>query len=87
MMLTHAAAGIAADFALFCLPIWVVQQKMIFSAKMVRVILIFTVGLFAAVTGIVRLSIMARTNMAIDTYVPHPILPLSLPLSIPEEHS
>lgn len=72
MMWTHAAAGIAADVALFALPIWVVQSKMIFSAKMVRVVLIFCVGLFAAITGIVRMSIMLKTNFAEDTYVPFP---------------
>ncbi|MBE3043259.1 hypothetical protein IMZ48_11950 [Candidatus Bathyarchaeota archaeon] len=67
MMYTHAAAGVAADIVLLALPIWVVQQQMIFSAKMVRVIIIFTVGIFAAVTGIIRLSIMVRTDFAVDT--------------------
>lgn len=70
MMWTHAAAGIAVDVALFSLPIWIVQKKMIFSAKMVRVILIFCVGLFAAITGIVRLAIMVQTNFAENTYAP-----------------
>lgn len=69
MMWAHASAGIATDVALIALPIWVIHSKMMFSAKMIRVMLIFCVGIFAAVTGIVRLAIMVRTNFAEDTYV------------------
>lgn len=68
MMWTHASIGIAVDFALLALPIWVVHSKMIWSAKTIRVILIFCIGLFAVITGIVRLSIMVNTNFAIDSY-------------------
>ncbi|KAJ9144980.1 Integral membrane protein [Pleurostoma richardsiae] len=67
MMWTHAAVGIAVDVTLLALPIWVIHSKMIFSAKTIRVMLIFTVGIFASATGIVRLAIMARTNFADDT--------------------
>lgn len=67
MMWTHASVGIAVDFCLFALPIWVVHSKMIWSAKTIRVILIFCVGLFAVITGIIRLAIMVNTNFAIDT--------------------
>jgi hypothetical protein len=67
MMWTHAAVGIAVDVALFCLPIWVVRSKMMNAAKAIRVVLIFCVGIFATVTGIVRLTIMARTDFSVDT--------------------
>ena len=67
MMWTHGGFGIAVDVALLALPIWVIHSKMIFSAKTVRVIMVFSVGIFAAITGIVRLAIMTRTNFAVDT--------------------
>jgi hypothetical protein len=67
MMWTHAGVGIAVDVCLFALPIWIVRNKMINAAKAARISLIFCVGIFATVTGIVRLSIMTRTDFAIDT--------------------
>ncbi|KAH8199407.1 hypothetical protein TruAng_006402 [Truncatella angustata] len=67
MMWTHAAIGIVVDLALFSLPIWVVRSKMMNAAKAVRVALIFCVGIFATVTGVVRLTIMARTDFSVDT--------------------
>lgn len=67
MMWTHAAVGIAIDIALLALPVWVVSRKMMNTAKAIRVVLIFFVGIFVIATGIVRLAIMAGTNFAIDT--------------------
>ncbi|KAK9418293.1 hypothetical protein SUNI508_08254 [Seiridium unicorne] len=67
MMWTHAGVGIAIDVALFCLPIWVVRSKMMNATKAVRVVLIFCVGIFATATGIIRLTIMARTDFSVDT--------------------
>ncbi|KAK6085149.1 hypothetical protein SCUP515_00967 [Seiridium cupressi] len=67
MMWTHAGVGIAIDGALFCLPIWVVRSKMMNATKAVRVVLIFCVGIFATATGIIRLTIMARTDFSVDT--------------------
>lgn len=67
MMWTHAAVGVAIDMAIIALPIWVVHSKMMLSAKAMRVVLVFCVGIFATITGIIRLSIMVRTDFAIDT--------------------
>jgi hypothetical protein len=66
-MWTHASIGIAVDMAIIALPIWVVHSSMMFSAKAVRVVLVFCVGIFASITGIVRLAIMTRTDFAVDT--------------------
>jgi hypothetical protein len=67
MMWTHAGFGIFVDFSLLLLPVWVIHSQMIFSAKTIRVILIFCVGLFVIITGIVRLAIMAQTDFSTDT--------------------
>jgi hypothetical protein len=67
MMWTHGAVGIAVDISLLALPVWVVSRKMMNTSKAVRVVLIFFVGIFVIITGIVRLSIMVGTDFAVDT--------------------
>ncbi|KAI8664528.1 hypothetical protein NCS55_00961900 [Fusarium keratoplasticum] len=67
MMWAHAIVGIFIDAALFALPIWVIRNKMAAGAKAVKVILVFCVGLFAIMTGIIRLSFIVTTDFSVNT--------------------
>ncbi|KAH8880184.1 hypothetical protein GQ53DRAFT_670400, partial [Thozetella sp. PMI_491] len=67
MMWTHAAIGIFVDLALMILPIYVIRVNMKFSAKALNVMLVLGVGLFAAITGVVRPAIIVNTDFAHDT--------------------
>lgn len=57
-LIAHQAIGIIVDFMLFALPIWVINSKMMKSAKKMQVIAVFSVGLFVVVTGIVRMVLL-----------------------------
>ncbi|KAH8588625.1 hypothetical protein B0O99DRAFT_356819 [Bisporella sp. PMI_857] len=67
MMNAHAIIGIIIDVALMALPIWVIYKNTIFSWKMLQVFLVFCVGIFAIVTGIVRLYFMKTMDFAVDS--------------------
>ncbi|CAM1501038.1 Fc.00g102000.m01.CDS01 [Cosmosporella sp. VM-42] len=67
MMWTHAIVGICIDIALFILPIWVVRSKMTFGTKAIKVMLVFGVGLFVIITGVVRFGLIVTTNFAVNT--------------------
>ena len=69
MMWAHAIVGIFIDGALFALPIWVIRNKMAAGAKAIKVILVFCVGLFAIMTGIIRLSFIVTTDFSVNTFV------------------
>lgn len=69
MMWAHAIVGIFIDAALFALPIWVIRNKMAAGAKAIKVILVFCVGLFAIMTGIIRLSFIVTTDFSVNTFV------------------
>jgi hypothetical protein len=69
MMVSHAVIGIITDVALMVLPIWMIWKKMIFTKKVIQVILIFGVGIFVILTGIIRLWYIKTLIFAIDPYV------------------
>ncbi|KAH8772371.1 hypothetical protein BGZ57DRAFT_895380 [Hyaloscypha finlandica] len=66
MMVSHAVIGIIMDVVLMVLPIWMVWKNMMFTKKAIQVILIFSVGIFVIVTGIVRLWYIKTLVFAID---------------------
>ncbi|TEA13080.1 Satratoxin biosynthesis SC1 cluster protein 4 [Colletotrichum sidae] len=66
MMVAHQVIGVILDFALMGLPIWVVYQKMLWSKKTVQVICVFSVGIFVAATGCVRLAMMKKRQFLDD---------------------
>ncbi|KPM34656.1 hypothetical protein AK830_g11913 [Neonectria ditissima] len=72
MMWAHSIISICTDAALFSLPIWVIYSKMTFGSKAVKVILVFCVGLFAIITGVVRFGFIVTTDFATNTFVPNP---------------
>ncbi|KAJ4217030.1 hypothetical protein NW757_014650 [Fusarium falciforme] len=67
MMWAHAIVDIFIDAALFGLPVWVIRNKMAAGAKAIKVILVFCVGLFAIMTGIIRLGFMVTTEFSTNT--------------------
>jgi hypothetical protein len=69
MMVSHAVIGIITDVALMVLPIWMIWKKMIFTKKVIQVILIFGGGIFVILTGIIRLWYIKTLIFAIDPYV------------------
>ncbi|KAH6681516.1 hypothetical protein B0J14DRAFT_576537 [Halenospora varia] len=65
-MKAHAGITIIIDFALFALPIWVINAKMMKSSKKYQVMLVFSVGLFVVATGIVRMVYVCTLDFLAD---------------------
>ncbi|CZR65782.1 related to integral membrane protein [Phialocephala subalpina] len=66
MMVSHAVIGIIMDVVLMALPIWMIWKNMIFTKKAIQVVLIFSVGIFVILTGIIRLWYIKTLVFAID---------------------
>lgn len=61
MMTAHAILGLLIDAFLVGLPVWVIHTKMIFSQRKFGVLLIFSVGIFVIITGLVRIILIRIT--------------------------
>ncbi len=58
MIIGHTAIGIIVDVALFALPMWVINTKMMNSLKKAQVMLVFSVGIFVVITGVVHMYLL-----------------------------
>ncbi|KAK7525029.1 uncharacterized protein IWZ02DRAFT_516860 [Phyllosticta citriasiana] len=57
---THAALGIFYDIMLFLAPLWVLHQNMMFSVRLMRIVFVFAVGIFAIIAGIIRFAYIVK---------------------------
>ncbi|VUC36621.1 unnamed protein product [Clonostachys rosea] len=67
MFYAHVFIIVAIDIGLLALPIWLVWSTMKFSGKRFQVILVFFVGVFAVITGIVHMILLVTTDFEVDT--------------------
>ncbi|KAF9633785.1 hypothetical protein BFW01_g4679 [Lasiodiplodia theobromae] len=67
LMYTHSGLSIFFDLVLLVMPIWVLHKKMIFSLRTIKVALVFAVGIFTIITGIIRLSTIVTIDMTVNT--------------------
>ncbi|GKT50946.1 uncharacterized protein ColSpa_11127 [Colletotrichum spaethianum] len=67
MMRAHASICVFVDCMLVALPLWVVTNYVKMGVKAIQILLVFSLGIFAVVTGIVRLYIITTTNFSENT--------------------
>ncbi|OJD31764.1 uncharacterized protein BKCO1_4400015 [Diplodia corticola] len=67
LMYIHSGLSIFFDLVLLIMPMWVLHRKMIFTVRTLKVAIVFAVGVFTVVTGIIRLSTIIMINMADNT--------------------
>ncbi|RSL42772.1 hypothetical protein CEP54_015361 [Fusarium duplospermum] len=68
MVWAHSIVGVFTDIALFSLPIWIIRRNLIkVTVHTAKVFLVFTVGLFAIITGILRFAITVTSNFEVNT--------------------
>ena len=67
MMMAHQGMGIAVDFALLILPIYIIYKKMMWSKRTIQVILVLSIGIFVIATGIIRLVMVKTLNFNINS--------------------
>lgn len=80
MMVAHGIVGVVIDAVLLILPIWMICTNMLWSKKMIQIILVFSVGLSAVVIGAVRVVIISKLDFSKATCViPFPRTTLTIP--------
>ncbi|KAI8649533.1 hypothetical protein NCS55_01453300 [Fusarium keratoplasticum] len=68
MVWAHSIVGVFTDMALFILPIWIICRNLIrVTVHTAKVFLVFAVGLFAIITGILRFAITVTANFEVNT--------------------
>ncbi|KAL6362211.1 hypothetical protein LRP88_04288 [Fusarium phalaenopsidis] len=68
MVWAHSIVGVFTDIALFILPIWIIHRNLIrVTVHTAKVFLVFAVGLFAIITGILRFAITVTANFEVNT--------------------
>ncbi|RSL80028.1 hypothetical protein CEP51_006885 [Fusarium floridanum] len=66
VMWAHSIVGCFLDVVLLALPLWVVFSNMVTRPKIIKLTLIFSVGLFAAITAFIKTGMILTTNFAAD---------------------
>ncbi|KAK1654740.1 hypothetical protein BDP81DRAFT_87891 [Colletotrichum phormii] len=67
MMLAHAIICIFVDCMLVVLPLCVVTNYVKMGVKAIQILLVFSLGIFAVATGIVRFSIIVTADFSVNT--------------------
>ncbi|OHE95292.1 hypothetical protein CORC01_09437 [Colletotrichum orchidophilum] len=67
MMLAYAIICIFVDCMLVVLPLCVVTNYVKVGVKAIQILLVFSLGIFAVITGIVRFSIIVTTDFSVNT--------------------
>lgn len=67
MIFAYAIICILVDCMLVALPLWVVLSYVKMGVKSIQILLIFSLGIFAVVTGIVRFVIIVTTDFNVNT--------------------
>ncbi|KAI1662545.1 hypothetical protein F4813DRAFT_1554 [Daldinia decipiens] len=72
MMVAHGIVGVVIDVILLILPIWMICANMLWSKKMIPIILVFSVGLSAVVIGAGRVVIISKLDFTKATNLDKP---------------
>ncbi|KAF6844788.1 integral membrane protein [Colletotrichum musicola] len=67
LMFAHAIISIFVDCMLVALPLWVVTSYVKTGVKAIQILLVFSLGIFAVATGIVRFAIIITTDFNVNT--------------------